>query len=64
MTGKLGAYWSDLRQEVTKGLMELLTKEKEKTEEELWEMLKKKELVGAARVHLTQNQCTLKSLLI
>ncbi|OGJ11855.1 hypothetical protein A3K62_02475 [Candidatus Pacearchaeota archaeon RBG_16_35_8] len=60
MNGMLGAYWTDIRQEVTKGLMGLLDKEREKTEEELWKMLEEKELDGAVRVHITHNEHPLK----
>ena len=60
MNGMLGAYWSDIRQEVTKGLTELLRKEKDKSEEELWKMLKEKELDGAVRIHITLNEHPLK----
>lgn len=60
MNGMMGAYWSDIRQEVTKGLTELLSREKEKTEEELWKMLEGKGLDGAVRVHITHNEHPLK----
>ncbi len=59
MNGMLGAYWVDIREEVTKGLTELLNKERGKTEEELWKMLKEKGLEGAVRIHLTHNKIPL-----
>jgi len=59
-TGKanayFGAYFSDLNNEVTEELKKLLSKEKGKSEEELWKEMEKRKLDGLVRTHLTHNR--------